>query len=141
MRTVSKKKTGITLVALSPDDVKHLLKPMRGFDAYAEELVALFRQNPKALIAGDVDLDGLLEDVGAYQSLAQPEAAAARQLASLQTTRLARSSSAWHAMLELYARAVAVGRTDPTIRAAIAPFVAFLKKTNKKAKTPTPVAA
>lgn len=142
MRTAKSQKSRLSLVALAPADVRKLPKAHKGFDSFAADLVALFKANPVALPATGLDFDELLANVSAYQSLAQPESDAHKQLVALQTTRIVRSSAAWQTMLEMYARAITAGRTNAAVRAGIADFVAFMKHARKKkAASATPVAA
>ena len=141
----STKQRGTKYVVLSPEDVKKLPRPHKGFDAFAGPLVALFKANSRALSADGLDVGGLLALVRQFQALAETEYAATKQLEKVQTTRLVYAATAWHTLLEMYARALVVGRTNPTVKAGIADFVQFMKHARKrktKASGPvTPVAA
>jgi hypothetical protein len=138
--TKSKQQRGTKYVALSPEDVKKLPRPHKGFDAFVGPLVALFKENSRALSTDGLDVAGLLGVVRQYQALAETEYAATKQLEKVQTTRLVYAANAWHTVLEMYARALVVGRTNAAVKAGIADFVQFMKHARKrKTKASGPV--
>jgi hypothetical protein len=138
MSTATRKKTPATeLVPLSPDEIRHLPKPYKGFEQFAEPLLALYREHEAALSVEGLDVDAIEEAQNAYDALAAPEAEAAKQLELIQATRLMYGSKAWSAYLEIYARGQGAARTNIAIRRAIAGFASFLKH-GPRAKKPKP---
>jgi hypothetical protein len=128
------------LVHLQPKELARLVRPHTGFTDFAEALVEFYRANERLLHVEGLDTKGMLESLSVYQSLRAPEKAAANQLQKLSETRLLHGSTVWSGMLEIYARAVVVGRVNADIGRGIADFEQFMKKKRKPKAKPAPAA-
>jgi hypothetical protein len=62
------------------------------------------------------------------------EERAARHLARVKATRLARSAKVWASMMEIYARARAAARSDAELARQIGEFQTFMKLGPRKKK-------
>jgi hypothetical protein len=126
------------LVALTPHEVRHLVKPRPGFDAFAEDLFSLYASNP-SVFGTDVDVEAARKALATYNDLRPQELAAQAVVDQVHETRLLNSSTVWSAMLAIYGHGALAGRTNATIDRGIAPFAAFMKNGPRKQKaTATP---
>jgi hypothetical protein len=133
-----KNSTATALVDLSPDEVRRLVRPHRGFELFVQPIVALYRANIDALRIKGYDPQTTLDEYAAYQALLAEEQAAQLHLELVQKTRLLYASNAWGAVLRIYARAELAAKLDSVIERGIARFRAFMKKApQKKAAEPT----
>jgi hypothetical protein len=129
--------TSPQLVNLAPDDVQKLIRPHKGWDAFASRIASFYRANIAALRIDGIDLNGMLDHVRIYQALAEPEFEAMEKLRQIQATRVFHAAEAWRTILEIYARAVTVGRVNAAVKSGIAAFAAFMKRgPNKKKDAP-----
>jgi hypothetical protein len=140
MSTSTKQKSSTpALVSLSPEQVRHTLKPHAGFDAYADELMSLYDANVSTLGDAGIDTAYILDVLDQYRTLRAAEIAAEKQLSLVRETRLNFSSIVWSAELEVYARATRAGKKQPALLKAVAAFAAFLKQRHARKKATAPV--
>jgi hypothetical protein len=136
-----KKSSAPRLISLSPDQIRHTLKPHTGFDAYTDEMMSVYEANKEALGDAGIDTAAILDALAKYRALRAAEVAAEKQLALVRETRLNYSSIVWSAELEVYARATRAGKKQPALLKAVAAFAAFLKQRRPRKKataTPAP---
>jgi hypothetical protein len=127
------------LVPLSPEQIRELPKPKKGFEAYWGPLLALYKGNEAALSIDGLDIDSVEEAMSDYETLAAAEAEAVQKLALIRATRLLKGSIVWSAELAIYVRAQGA-RTSTVIQRAISGFALFMKQ-RARAKTATPTTA
>jgi hypothetical protein len=125
-------RTATTLVDLSPDEVRRLVRPHRGFEVFVEPMVTMYRANLDALRIKGYDPQTTLDDLAAYEALLAEEQAAQLRLELVQKTRLMHASNAWGGVLRIYARADLAAKADAVIDRAIARFRDFMKMGPRK---------
>jgi hypothetical protein len=130
-------RSATTLVDLSPDEVRRLVRPHRGFDLYVQPIIALYRANLDTLRMKGYDPQTTLDEYEAYQSLLAQEQAAQLQLEMVQKTRLMLASNVWGALLRIYARCELAAKVDAVIDRAIVRFRQFMKKAPQKKAAPS----
>jgi hypothetical protein len=116
------------LVDLSPEEVRRLPKPRDGFEQHVEAVMALYEGHGAALAIPGVRADGVRAQLVRLAALRQQEKTAREQLQMVAGTRLFVASTLWTTLLEVYARARAVGRTNEAVRRSVEDFARFLKK-------------
>lgn len=129
------KSSTASLVHLSKSDVKRMLKPRAGFEAYVAQLVELATAQP-ALQSKSFDAKAILDELRAYQTMQGVVAEAKKQLALARETRLQHASNVWRAMLRIYEHAQAEAKDDADVQYAIAGFEAFMKNGRKPHVSP-----
>ncbi len=93
------------LVALSPEQIRELPKPHKGFEAFVDPLFTLYEENETALSIDGLDIASARQAMSDYESLAAAEAEAEQKLALIRATRLLKASTVYSVQLAIYARA------------------------------------
>jgi len=135
-RAGGKAKDPLTLVDLTPDEVKRLPHPRDGFEAHIEPLLALYQEHRDELASRAVDAAEVRARFTAWRALAAIEASARKHLEMVEETRLLHASKVWSAMLEVYAKARAAARTNPDVARGIADFARFMSLGPRKKPGP-----
>jgi hypothetical protein len=123
-------KSTIPLVALTPREVQHLVRPRPGFEQFADDLLSLYASNP-SVFGTEIDVDAVRKALAAYTALRSQELLAKAHLDSVHETRLLNGSTVWSAMLGIYGHGTLAARTNALIGHGIADFAAFMKKKRK----------
>jgi hypothetical protein len=123
---------------LSPEEVRSLVPPKEGYEAFAESMTTLYRENLETMRIPGFDPDSITSELSAAAALAAQEAVLATRLALVQKTRRLHTSNAWRGVLQIYDRGRSAAHANPTIRRAIAHFEAFMKHRPKKKDVSTP---
>jgi hypothetical protein len=97
------------LLDLTHEEVRGLLRPRVGFEAFTKPLIELYQDKREELQIKSFDPDALLAEVDTYESLLAMEAEAKARLALIQKTRLFHASNIWRAMDARDLRSRAVG--------------------------------
>ncbi len=126
-----------TLVDLTPEEIKKLVKPRPGFENFVGALLSLCRSESELQIKG-LSPSAIEAAHSAYLALQPLEASASKHLEMVQETRLLHSSNAWSGLLKIYNRAQSVAKTNPAVARGVADFAKFMKIGPRKKKAPAP---
>lgn len=132
--TRPKLETDEALFDLTPEEVSALSKPREGFEAHIEGLLALYEAEADELKIRGLELAEIRAHANSAKALAAIEAAAAKYAEMVRETRLLHAARVWDALLDIYAKAQAVGRTNEAVARGIADFAKFMKTGPRKAK-------
>ncbi len=122
----TKKNGSVALVDLSTEEVRHLSKPRDGFEQFVEPMLALYQAHRRQLGDLGATTNELRKDLSIYEELSAREAEAHKELSAIEDTRRVHGSKVWDALLDIYARAQAAGRTSIEVKRAIAEFAQFM---------------
>ena len=127
------------LVDLTPEEVSQLARPRDGFEAHAPKLLAMYAKYGDELRIKSLDPAKVSAALHSWSALDDVEQSAAKHLEMVRETRAQHASNIWRAMMDIYARADASGRTNADIARAVSDFRAFMSTGPRaKKKSPTP---
>jgi len=135
---MSKKKGSTTLVDLSAQQLRHLLRPRDGAMPYVLEMFELYAKDPVGLRVKGIDLTALKEELAIIDALSPQVSATERSLEQQRQNLLLHQSSVYRAALLIYERAQSAATTDGDMAHAIAGFAAFLKPKRVSRKKAVP---
>jgi hypothetical protein len=127
----------VTLVDLTPEESRALLKPREGFQAHVEGLIGAKTKFSKELASANVDGEKLRATLAAVARLDAAIEPMRKQLEMLEETRLLLASNAWSDMLEIYRVGQAVAKKDAKVAKAIEPFAKFMSTGPRKKREKT----
>jgi hypothetical protein len=125
------------LVSLTPEEVRHTLKPIARVAELIEPMLAFYAANENALRIEGLDVGKIHTAQEAYQALQQPIREAEEALATLRESSLFYASTAYHGFLELYVRGQVAARVDHKVARGMVKFQQAMKKPRKNKGTPS----
>jgi hypothetical protein len=125
----------IKLIDLSPEAVAKLPKPREGFELHLGELLQIYTDHAQEMSIGNIRAEDLLTHMKTAETLKPLIESARKHLEMLEETSQWHTAQVWSAMLEIYAKAQVVGRSNPDVKNAIEPFVQFMKVGKRKKKS------
>jgi hypothetical protein len=124
-------------IRLTATQIRRMVKPRGGFKLPVQGLIELFDQRRDVLLVKGFDAAKSLARLKQYEDLVPVVRDKKLDFEMTADAQLQLSSEIWREGLTLYQHAKVVARTDPRVKAFLAPFVAFMKKGRKKRKPRT----
>ncbi|MFO0590686.1 MAG: hypothetical protein U0441_24295 [Polyangiaceae bacterium] len=134
-KSTRKPAVSLDLVDLTPEELRALPHPREGFEQHVQALFDLYLAHPEELTIKALSLDDARNRLNAFEALKPVERSAAKHLEMVQETRALHASKVWSAMLDIYAKAQAVARTNADVRRGLADFAAFMANGPRKKKS------